>query len=89
MSPVEQPRLLTWWLKAPRERKQKLPMILKPEPRKDPECLLTDSDDKATTGQPRFKEEEGQALPLNGGVAYVHKGKELIDGGHLYFRYNI
>lgn len=63
-------------------------MILKPEPRKDPGCLLTDSDDKETTGQPRFKE-EGQALPLDGKVAYVHKGKERIDGGRLDFRYNI
>lgn len=61
-------------------------MILKPEPGNDPGCLLPDSIDKATTCQPRFKEEEEQTPPLSGGVAYLHKGEELIDSGCLYFR---
>lgn len=53
-------------------------MILKSEPRNGPECLPLYSDDKATTCQPRIKEEDGRTLPRNEGVAQITQ-REGID----------
>lgn len=63
---------------VPRKRKQKLSVILQPEPRNGPESLLPLFGDKSTTRQPRLKEEE-QTGPLNGQVAHMYtKGRNWL-----------